>query len=82
MVGVDVVDALDGFIHFFRSAESIVDRDPAKDENVSIQLDLSHRFRGQSAIRGVNLTRFQRAPEGSSKSACCGRDHIIERRRV
>jgi len=69
VIRMDGMNALDGFVHFLRSAELIMDGDPADDEDVSVQFDFAHRFRGQLAIRCVNLTRFQRAPEGSSESA-------------
>jgi len=59
-----------------------MDRDPADDEDVSVQFDFAHRFRGQFAIGGINLARFQRAPEGSRQSARCSGDHVIECRGV
>jgi hypothetical protein len=80
VIGVKGMNPLDGLAHFLRSAKLVVNSDPADDENASIQLDFSHRFRGQLAIRGVNLARFQRALEGSGKSARRCRDDIIERR--
>jgi hypothetical protein len=71
---MDGMNALDSFLHFLRSAKLIMDGDPADDEEVSVQFDFAHRFRGQLAIRCVNLTRFQRATEGSSESACSSGD--------
>ena len=81
-IRMDGMNALDGFLHLPRSAKLIMHRDPADDEDVSVQFYFAHRFRGQFAIRGINLTRFQRAPEGSSQSACSSGDYVIERRGV
>lgn len=78
MIRVDAMDSLYRFILFLRSTELVVNKDPADDENVAVQLDFAHCFRSQFAVRGVNLTRFQRASEGSCESARRGRDHVIK----
>lgn len=80
MISVDGMNALDGLAHFLRRAKLVVDRNAADDENVSIEFDFPNRFRAEPSIRCVNLTRFQRAPEGSGESPGGCRDDVIKRR--
>jgi hypothetical protein len=51
--------------------------DAADHEYVVVQLNFADRFRHQPLIRGVNLTRLQRAPEGSGESTRRGSDNVI-----
>jgi hypothetical protein len=41
-------------------------------------LDFTHRLGNQPRIRGLNLTRFQRASKGAGESAGGGRYDVIE----
>ena len=52
------------------------------DEYVLFQLNFTHRFSDQASAGCVDLTRLQRASEGSRKSTCRGRDDVIERGRL
>lgn len=58
------------------------DVDAADDQNVILELDLANRFRDQPFIRRINLTRLQRASEGSRQSTRSGRDHVIQSGRM
>ena len=53
------------------------DVDAADHEYVVVQLNLADRFRHQPLIRGVDLMRLQRAPEGSGESTRRGSDNVI-----
>jgi hypothetical protein len=58
------------------------DVDAANHEDVIFELNFSDRFRHQSSIRSIYLTRLQRAPEGSDQSTRRSRDDVIQRRGV
>jgi hypothetical protein len=58
------------------------DVDPADHEDVILQLNFADSFRHQSLIRSINLTRLQRASEGSGQSTRRGRDNIIQGSRM
>lgn len=62
---------------FFRF-ESELDVNALDDENVVLQFYLADGFRDQPFIRGIDVTRFQRASEGSSKSTRRRCDHIVQ----
>jgi hypothetical protein len=51
---------------------------PPDNEHVLIEFDLPNRFRNQPSIRCVDLTRLQRASEGSGESTRGGRDDVIQ----
>jgi hypothetical protein len=50
VIGVNGMNPLDRLAHFLSRPEPVMNPNPADDENVSIQLDFSHRFRSQLAI--------------------------------
>jgi hypothetical protein len=52
--------------------------DTADHEHVVLQLNFADRFRHQSLVRGVYLTRLQRASEGSSQSTRRRGDNVIQ----
>jgi len=52
--------------------------DAADHEDAVLQLDFADRFRHQALIRSVNVTRLQRASEGSRQSTSRGRDNVIQ----
>jgi hypothetical protein len=54
----------------------------ADHKDVVFQLNFADRFRDQSLIRSVYLTRLQRASESSSKSTRSGRYNIVQGSRV
>ena len=56
--------------------------DAADDEHTLIFLNFAYGFTPQPSFRSINLTRFQRASEGSSESTSGGRDDVVERRRM
>lgn len=47
---MDVVDSFDRLVRRLRSAESVVDRNPADDENVAFQLDRAYAFRCELSV--------------------------------
>jgi hypothetical protein len=48
-------------------------------EHVILEFDLALRFGHEAFVGCIDLTRLQRAPKGSCKSACRRRDNIIKR---
>ena len=79
MVGVDGVDLLDDLALIFRRAQPVANKDSADDQHVAVQFDFASHFRDQLTVAGINLTRFQRAPEGAGQSSSRGGHHVIER---
>ncbi len=51
----------------------------ADHQDVALQFHFPHRFGHQTFIRRRDLTRFQRAPEGSGKSTGRGSNNVVER---
>ena len=49
------------------------------DEHGILKLDLADCLRGQPLVRGVNLTRLQRASKCSRQSPSCRCDDVIQR---
>jgi hypothetical protein len=76
------MDALYRLVRLLWSAQLVVNQDSPDNEHVPLQLDFSYGLGSQFAVRGVNVTRFQRAPEGSIESTGGRRNHVIERRGV
>jgi len=60
------------------SLQTIIHMNSANDQNALVTDDLSLSIAHQAAIGGVNLTRFQRAPEGASQSTGRGGHHIVD----
>jgi hypothetical protein len=56
--------------------------DAPDDEDIVFQLDFTYSLGHQSLIRCINLTRLQRASEGSGKSTRSGGDNIVQSRSV
>ena len=54
------------------------DVDAADHEHIVLQLNFADRFRHQSLIRSIYLTRLQRASEGSGQSTRRGSDNVIQ----
>jgi hypothetical protein len=54
------------------------DVDAADDQDIVLQLNLADRLRHQSLIRGVYVTRLQRASKGSGQSTRSGGDNIVQ----
>jgi hypothetical protein len=51
--------------------------DAADDQDIVLQLNLADRLRHQSLIRGVYVTRLQRASKGSGQSTRSGGDNVV-----
>jgi hypothetical protein len=51
--------------------------DPSDDQNTFFGLDLTGYFRGQLAVAGIDLTRFQRASKSAHHSTSGGSDDIV-----
>ena len=58
------------------------DVDAADHKYIVFQLNFTDRFRHQPVIRCINLTRLQRASEGSGQSRRRRGDHVIQCRGV
>src|ERR1051326_3001854 len=56
--------------------------DAPDDQHIFLKFNFTHGFRYEPAIRSIDVTRFQRASEGASKSTSGRRDDVIERRGV
>ncbi len=76
------MNSLDNLALVLPGAQSVVGMDTANHQDFSVQLDFSGHLRAESAVVGINATRFQRAPEGSSQSAAGSRHHIVKSGRV
>jgi hypothetical protein len=54
------------------------DMNTADDQYTVLQLNLADRLRHQSLVRGVYVTRLQRASEGSSQSTRSRGDNVVQ----
>ena len=81
-IGVEAVNALGSFAVFGGQFELIGHVDAPQNEDVAIFADIAAYIGGQITFTRRNLTRFQRAAKGSSQSATCGRNYIVNRRSV
>jgi len=79
MSGKEAVHALRRLSMRFFRLESQPDVNSFNDQDLVLQLDLAHGLRNQALVRCIDLTRFQRAPEGSRKSTGRCRDNASER---
>jgi hypothetical protein len=77
-VGEDTVDAVCLISVRLLGLQFQDDVYAADHEDIVLQLNFADRFRHQSRIRGIYLTRFQRASEGSGQSTRRGRDNIVQ----
>jgi hypothetical protein len=82
VVGVETVHPLRGFPLPGIGLQPQLDVDPFDDQDLPFELDLSGRLANEEPFTGRNLTRLQRASEGSGQSTRCGRDHVVEGRGV
>ena len=62
--------------------ERVVDPNPLYDEHAILDLDVPFGIRRQVALPSLDPARLQRASQCSGQSTGCGRDDVIERRRV
>jgi hypothetical protein len=79
----NTVNAFHGFTNTFRRSK--VERDvnsPDHEYAIFSSFDLAADVGREPAIAGVNLARFQRAPEGSQHSATGGGNNVIDRCRM
>jgi hypothetical protein len=78
MIGKEAMHALRRLSMRFFRLESQPDVNSSYDEDIVLQLDLAHGLRNKALVRCIDLTRFQRAPEGSRKSTGRCRDNIVQ----
>ena len=76
------MDSLDNLALVLPGAQSVVGMDTANHQNFCVQLDFAGHLRAESAVAGINATRFQRAPEGSGQSTAGRRHHVVKSGRV
>src|SRR5207244_4993297 len=75
---VHAVDALDGFADFLSRHQLKIHVNPADHEYALFFFYFADDFCGETAIAGIDVTRFQRASEGAHHSTGnCG-NHIVE----
>lgn len=77
-VGKETVDPAGGLSVGLLGRQLQDHMDTADHEHVVLQLNFTDRFRHQSLVRGVYLTRLQRASEGSSQSTRRSGDNVIQ----
>jgi len=82
MPGVNAMHPLDSFSRFGWSIDVIDDVNTANHKHIIFRLDLTSNFSRQMFIAGVDLTRFQRAPEGADQSTTCCGNYVIKRCRM
>jgi len=76
---MEAVDSLDGLEIFVLGASQVVgDVNPFHYQDLSFQLDLPDRCRGEVSVACVDATRLQRASEGSSQSASGCRHQVVD----
>jgi hypothetical protein len=78
LIGEESVHALSSLAVGFLRLQSQADVDAADDEHAAIEFDLARSLRDQAAASGLNLTRFQRASEGSGESTGGSGDDVIQ----
>ena len=76
------MDALGRLPLGFRRLQPEPDVESANNQHLVLEFDFADRFRYQTLVRSVDLTRFQRASKGSRKSTGRGGDDVIESGRV
>jgi hypothetical protein len=77
----DAVHARSRLPMSFLSSQSHSHVNASDHKYILLELDLTHCFPDQAPGGRVDLTRLQRASEGSRQSTRCRRDHVIERGR-
>ena len=78
----NAVDASRGFPIGLFSLQLQSNMDAPDDQYVFLKFNFTYCFGYEAIIRGIYVTRFQRASEGAGKSTSGGRDDVIERRGV
>ena len=76
------VNSLDNLALVLAGAQSVVGMNAANHQNFFVQLDFPRYLRAESAVAGINATRFQRAPEGPGQSTAGRRHHVVKSGRV
>ena len=72
------VNSLDNLALVLAGAQSVVGVNAANHQNFPVQLDFTDHLGAESAVAGINATRFQRAPEGAGQSTAGRRHHIVK----
>jgi hypothetical protein len=76
------VHPFDGLAYIFRSTKLHIDMNPADDQHTLFNFDFSANICSQPATARIDLTRLQRAPEGSEHSPARRSDNVVQRCRV
>lgn len=77
---VHLVNPLNGFPLLRRRFQPVVDVDAPDHQHVFFEFDFSGGLRNELIVAGIDLTRLQRASEGSRESTG-GRSHDVVQRR-
>jgi len=77
MIGKEAMHTLRGFSMRVFRFEPQPDVNSFYDQDIVLELHFAHCLRDQALVRGVNLTRFQRASKGSRKSPGRCRDDVV-----
>ena len=80
MIGMHRMHALDRFAIFFAGPKLVAHLYPPNHQHLAVQFDLAGRLGRQLPVRGIDLTRFQRASKCSGQSGSSRRDDVIQRR--
>jgi len=78
MLCMHLMHTFDGLHRCFRCFEVIEHVYPFYYEDIVLQLDLTSNIRSQSLVACTNLTRFQRASEGTGQSTAGSCNDIVQ----
>ena len=78
-IGKERIDSIRGLSMRFVRLQCESHVNSFNDEHGILKLDLADCLRGQPLVRGVNLTRLQRASKSSRQSTSCRCDDVIQR---
>lgn len=76
------VNAFDNFPLVLPGTQAVVGVNPFQNEHIPVDFYFPRDLRSEIQVTGIDLTRFQCAPEGSGQSAARRRHHIVNRSRV
>jgi hypothetical protein len=71
------VNAFDNLPLVLPGKQAIMGVNTFQDEDIPVQFHFTGDFRGEIQVTGIDLARFQRAPEGPSESATRRRHNIV-----
>lgn len=83
MVGVERKDPIDGLTLFVgNAAQRIRHMDPSDHQDLAVLFDLAYDRSDECPTACIDVTRLQRASEGTGQSAPCRGDEVVDCRCV